>query len=67
MSTSTELTPLENLASLEVKPFDEAVWQAWIAKGREQEKRSAAACMRALWIVIPVLIAAAGGWFYFAR
>jgi hypothetical protein len=56
------------LASLEVTPFNEAVWQAWMAKGRKQERRSAAACITvAKWALIPALAAAAGLWFHFAK
>lgn len=45
------------------KPLDEAVWQAWIAKGRAQDRRSSAARMKAVkWVSIAGLLAAAGLW-----
>ena len=46
-----------------VKPLDEAVWQAWVAKGRAQERRSSAAHMKAVkWVSIAALLVAAGLW-----
>jgi hypothetical protein len=43
------------------KPLDEAVWQAWVAKGRAQDARSSDARMKALKVAsIAVLLAAAG-------
>jgi hypothetical protein len=45
------------------RPLDEAVWQAWVAKGRAQERRSAAAQIRAVkWVSITALLAAAVIW-----
>ena len=45
------------------KPLDEAMWQAWIAKGRMQDRRSSAVRMKAVkWISIAGLLAAAGLW-----
>ena len=42
------------------KPLDETVWQAWVAKGREQDRRNGAARSRALkWVSIAGLLAAA--------
>jgi uncharacterized protein DUF6804 len=46
-------------------PLDEAVWQAWVRKGRAQEERSYAARMKAVkWISLAglLLAAAAGLW-----
>jgi len=69
MSTSIELMPSTEVStSPEMKPLDEAAWQAWVAKGRAQERRSTTACIRAVkWLLIPGLAAAAGLWFYFAK
>lgn len=48
-----------------VKPLDEAVWQAWLAKNRAQEKRSSVMQMVAVkWVSIAALLAAAGMWSY---
>ena len=45
------------------RPLDEAVWQAWVAKGRAQDRRSSAARIRAVkWASIAGLLAAAGIW-----
>lgn len=48
----------------ETKPLDEAVWQAWVLKGREQDKKSRASYLRAAkWTVAGgLLVAAAGLW-----
>lgn len=64
MSTSVELLGLrEASAPPAVKPLDEAVWQAWVAKGRAQEQRSSAAHIQAVqWVSIAALLAAAGLW-----
>lgn len=44
-------------------PLDEAVWQAWVAKGRAQDLRSSAVRIKALkWASIVGLLAAAGLW-----
>jgi len=44
-------------------PLDEAVWQAWVAKGRAQERRSDAAHSKAVkWASIAALLVAAGLW-----
>jgi hypothetical protein len=66
MSTATELaSSREGWVAPEVK-LNEAVWNAWVAKGRAQEKRSRAVFMKALkWFFIVGLIAAAALWFYF--
>jgi hypothetical protein len=45
------------------RPLDEAVWQAWVAKGRAQDRRSGAARIKAVkWASIAGLLAAAGLW-----
>lgn len=42
------------------KPLDERAWQAWIAKGRADERRSAAAYLKVVkWALIAVLLLAA--------
>ena len=44
-----------------LRPLDEAVWQAWVAKGRVQDRRgSAARATAAEWVSIAGLLAAAG-------
>ena len=46
-----------------MKPLDEAVWQAWLAKGRAQDRRRHAAFMKGVkWVSIAALLAAAGHW-----
>jgi len=45
------------------KPLDEVVWQAWLAKGREQDQHDGATRIKAVkWISIAGLLAAAGLW-----
>jgi len=45
------------------KPLDEAVWQAWLAKGRARDQRNSAERMRTVkWVSIAGLLAAAGFW-----
>src|SRR5437763_1735194 len=45
------------------RPLDEAVWQAWVAKGRAQDQRSTAARTKAVkWASVAGLLAAAGLW-----
>ena len=45
------------------RPLDEAVWQAWVAKGRAQDQRSSAARTKAMkWASAAGLLAAAGLW-----
>ena len=49
------------------RPLDEAVWQAWVAKGRAQDRRSSAARINAVkWASIVALLAAAGLWSHLA-
>jgi hypothetical protein len=46
-----------------VKPLDDAVWQAWKAKGRAQDKRGREARIKGLkWGSIVALLAVAGVW-----
>jgi hypothetical protein len=46
-----------------VKPLDEAVWRAWVAKGRAQERRDSAARLRAVeWVSVAALLSAAALW-----
>lgn len=46
-----------------VQPLDEAVWQAWTAKGRAQERRGRETRTKALkWASIVALLAVAGLW-----
>jgi hypothetical protein len=45
------------------EPLDEAVWQAWVAKGRAHDLRSSAGRIRAVQLAsITGLLAAAGFW-----
>lgn len=47
----------------ETKPLDEAMWQAWILKGRERDRRAEIARAKAVeWISILALLAVAGLW-----
>jgi hypothetical protein len=61
MATSVELLrPRGPWALPPAKAVDEEVWQAWLAKGREQSRRSAAAWTKAvMWVSIGGLLAAA--------
>jgi len=46
-----------------VKPLDEAVWQAWIAKGRARDRQARETRIKALkWGSIVALLALAGLW-----
>lgn len=45
------------------KPLDESVWQAWVAKGRQQDRRGREARFKAVkWISLLGLFAALGMW-----
>ena len=56
MSTLIEFRPPGKL-------LDEAVWQAWLEKGRAQDARSTAVRTKAVkWVSIAALLAAAGFW-----
>src|SRR5579884_2690474 len=47
----------------EVKPLDEAVWQAWVLKGVAEEKQTNATMVEAAkWVSIAVLVLAAALW-----
>ena len=46
-----------------VKPLDEAVWQAWKAKGRAQDRKGLETRIKALkWVSIVALLAVAALW-----
>ena len=46
-------------------PLDGAVWAAWVARGRAQDRQSSARRVRAVkWASIAALLAAAGLWSY---
>lgn len=46
-----------------VKPLDEAVWQAWKARGRDRDRQSRETSKKALkWASIVALLAVAGLW-----
>ena len=49
------------------RQLNEAAWQAWVAKGRAQDRRSSAARIKAVkWASIAGLLAAAGLWSHLA-
>ena len=63
---STPVTPkrLEDINGLPgARPLDEAVWQAWVLKGRARETKSDALRMKAVkWIsLVGILLAAVAG------
>src|SRR5579872_5468875 len=64
MSTTHELPGLLKVAAApEVKPLNEAVWQAWLQKGRAQEERGSVARMAAVkWLAIAALLASGVLW-----
>jgi len=68
MSTSVELPGLQQTWSPPAAtPLNEAVWQAWVAKGRAQQRRSSATRIRAVtWASIAVLLGTAVLWSNFA-
>jgi hypothetical protein len=68
MSTSAGLRDLREVWELPLsKPLDEAVWQAWVEKGRAQERRSSAARVKAVkWVSLAGLLAVAGLWSHLA-
>jgi hypothetical protein len=54
-------------ASPATRPLDEAVWQAWVAQGRAQERRRSATRIRAVkWAAIAGLLCAAVLWSHLA-
>lgn len=68
MSTSVELRELREVGNPPLsKPLDEAVWQAWVDKGRVRERRGSAARVRAVkWVSLAGLLALAGLWSHLA-
>jgi hypothetical protein len=65
MSTSVTPQRFEDIREPVSKPLDEAVWQAWVLKGRVREERSSDARTKAVkWISLAglLLAAAAGLW-----
>jgi uncharacterized protein DUF6804 len=45
------------------RPLDEAIWHAWMEKGRDQDRRNSAARMKAVkWVSLVGLLAVAGLW-----
>ena len=61
MSTSIGLREAREPPPL--KASDEAVWQAWVAKGRARERQSNAARLKAVkWVSIAALLVTAGLW-----
>jgi hypothetical protein len=68
MSTSVELQGSPTVWEPPLsRPLDEAVWQAWVGKGRAQDTRSSTARVKAVnWVSIAALLAAAGLWSFHA-
>jgi len=64
MSTSVGIQELREVRERPLsKPLDEAVWQAWVAKGRAQDGRGRAARVKAVkWVSAAALLVAAGLW-----
>ncbi len=64
MVTSVELIETQKVWTPPAeKPLDEAVWQAWLAKGRANDRRRRAAFMKGVKLVsLAGLLAAAGQW-----
>ena len=64
MSTSLESQrPPEAWIPAPSEPLNEAVWQAWVAKCRAQDRRRTAMRIRAVkWVSIAGLLVAAGAW-----
>ena len=47
----------------QTKPLDEAAWQAWVARGREEDRRSTATLWKVVIVLsIVCLLAAARVW-----
>jgi hypothetical protein len=60
---STKRQESSGFVTLETNPLDEAVWQAWLAKGRARDNRGRARLNAAIrYVVIAVLLVAAGVW-----
>ena len=54
---------LRNAGMVPERPLDEAKWEAWLAKGRAQDRRDSVARLQVLtWATVTVLLAAAGFW-----
>ena len=68
MSTSVELPgPQQTWSPPPATQLDEATWQAWVAKGRAQDRRRSATRLKAVkWASIAGLLGAAGLWSHFA-
>jgi hypothetical protein len=64
MSMASGLMEVENHWEPPVAtPLDEAVWQAWVARGRAEDRRgNEARAASVQWVLIAVLVAAAGLW-----
>lgn len=64
LSTSVESQrPREAWTPPASEALNEAVWEAWVAKGRAQDRRSRATHIKAVkWASITVLLTAAGLW-----
>jgi hypothetical protein len=62
MSTSVGLQePQSGWERISAKPLDEAVWQAWVAKGRAQERRGSEMRMKVVKLAsVAALLIAAG-------
>ena len=69
MSTLVELQESRTVWELPLaKPLDEAVWNAWVEKGRAQDRRSSAERVKAVkWVAIAALLAATGLWWLWTR
>jgi len=65
MATSVELLePRATWAPPAAKPLEEAVWQAWVAKGRARDQRNRATWRKIIkWAGIAGLLAASGLWY----
>jgi len=54
-------------APVAAKPLDEAVWRAWVAKGRAQDRLGCAKRIKAVkWVTIAGLLGAAALWSHLA-
>jgi Family of unknown function (DUF6804) len=64
LSTSVELQrPREAWTPPASEPLNEAAWEAWVAKGLAQDRRSSATAIKAVkWVSIASLLAATGLW-----
>jgi len=57
------MNPENVYAAPEAKPLDEAVWQAWVAKGRAADKRGSNKHLEAMkWVAIAVLLSSVVLW-----